>query len=779
MLNSVSISQPSSSAITADRLPATPWTPSTQSTLLRAFRTDNWDLFNTLRNAADAGINVQTDLNDDGQNYLHQAIQSGGEAIALNLVALSDELGTDFLDHTDRFGHSPLVHAARSKEDRPELVDALINAGARRGLSSALQAAAERGHTQTAERLMRCPYTNAPQALARVLKQNPGESGMNAAQFLISRGVNVTDALADAINMGWANLADKGWQNVADTLVLRFGAQASIVLVQTIEQLNPTSANYVSDLYKLELLLRAGADVVSTLIDQAKSSQSDKSSLTIETLLVSEKMMLLANWHWGPRSDITALTRLIQSGDTQAAHVLSQHILPDTLHCDHLTQGGNPDVIEALIDVQLLKPEPMLASVARAGKLGLLKALIQAGVPTANLLKNLLGPQQVGMPPDTVNILMLLAAAGADRSLLPREFTDYVDSRKAEAASISALSLDKQNDALQFYAQQGQVEAVAMLLDQGVNKIHALTSLNQAQHYSGMRTVLAADRLQPDVLVDLVKAGATDVARTFITEELLSTAALMDLLVRGGPETARVLIPALTTGSEVLALAARSNNEALTQTLIDLGADGPGALILLLETRAYEVARQFATRFAEKVNIHDALRQAYRNDSDNAKEMLVTMGADLVTAALRGLTQHDDEATTMIIQQNGPAVAKPALLHVVNNDSLPNDLKSSYVKFLIDQKIDTDGALTALAERHDIPKLRMLIMAGAPTHGLLMDLGKQGDRITAQALITAGADFITAIRILRDNGEHDAATLLTFAVTVARDRRINPEGPRT
>lgn len=747
-------------AIPAPELPASQAERNDRNRLTHALRADDWPMFEALMADDDTGWTVE-DRHENGQNCLHIAITSGSYSIASNLAQFANEFDVDLINVEDQFGYTPIMYAAESPIDNPELVDTLIKNGAHAGLPRAVKSAAERGHTEITRRLVASmPREEASKALAEVLQHDENQSDPNAAKLLISLGVDATVALEYA--------GTKYWLDAAKALVL-LGAKGSDALVlmatQSPAARNATVARSVTTSGR-RALIQTGSDVATALTTLAKRPKNELNSLGLSRLIATDELVSKQTGDTKPSSATAALLRLADSGDIAAMLVLAEQMDSGQLGCDELAKSGNVDALRALASAGLVTLQRTLERAAHTRNFAAAKTLINTGMSTSTLLHDMWSNSQRRKDPDRFEAIKLLIAAGADASALPNGLSAEIELRKEK---ISDLSPTEKNVALLSAAINGDTTEAAMLLEREADIADALKQLSGADDLNGLRTLIKAGKAAPATLIDRVLAGDMDGARALTRALDVSTEALIHLIKNGESALARRFIPDLTNGREALVEAAQRNDGHLARTLIDLGADGPGALLSLLETKYREEAARLA---AWGVNIHKTMALAVSNDSVIDERDLITMGADLSIALMHAIEADDSQAAEKLLRAGGVPAGQKALLALAADDTVPAAVKRARVATLVGMQVDTDGLLEQFISDKKIPQLQALIDLGVPTDRLLMDLGKQGNRIDARTLIMAGADIATAMATLLHDREQNAVTVLGVALAGAREEII-------
>lgn len=764
MPTEINVSRGQSSSVGNTGLPANPDAHDMKNAILHALKTDNWAAFHelVLRDGGDSDMAARR--YDHGQNCLHVAIKAGSNDIASKLAAYAYEHNIDLINVPDDAGDMPIMVAAKCPTDAPKLIDTLIKHGATRGLSEALAFAAEAGHTEATRHLIHDSDADASEALAQILRRHNNAFGLKAAQFLISLGGDVTQALDHATDMSWLSIAQK---------MIFLGANASNVLASTatLHTITPetVAVNLNTAIAKLKVLLLAGADVTTALVSLAKKPRSEANSRAISLLIMSEQKMIELHAADKPPSDRAALARLAKSRDIPALRVLSECVAPENLGCHELANRGDVDALKVLIETHRLAPQDLLMNVALAHRFGAAKTLIRTGMQTANLLNDLLKQSGPSTLPETMKVIALLVAAGADPSMLPKETRDELSHRQI---AISTLSSHKKDAALLAAAISRNIADAAILLDHGASGVSALKSLINARHPEGIRTLIDAGAVTPDMLIERIKAGDMAVAQLLSQEKQVATQALINLIEKGDHETARAFIPELTDGKDALIQAVQANDKDLAHALIAMHADMHEALRALLAMKEIEAASRLVAAGAD---IHTTLMHAYRLDDIPAQVNLLRLGANVALAATQALELGEAETAYRIFTQNSPLDQEHIIAHLIDSDMRPNAAHANLLTSLLETEIHTDRILEKLANDNDIVRLRALVAAGAPTVELLIDLCQQGNRSAVQALIEAGADAAEAMAQLQEDKAQDAVNLLAISMVWQLWGRNQPE----
>jgi ankyrin repeat protein len=683
-----------------------------------------------------------------GQNCLHQAIKSGQHSIALYLAQCSEPWMPALIDEPDDLGHTPLNIAIDAAQDLADLVDALLTAGARDNPSEALAHAACNGHTETNTRLI-AAGANPSIALALAVHQPKSvDHHAQAVRLLRALGADVDAALEVAVA--------RGWPHAIRTLAW-LGAHSTDALVVA-------ARNH--DRAALENLIMGGADVTSALMRLARDAMG-----TAAEFLMAEQGRLCRAFGY----DRHAVLRLANSGDIAAMRILTPHLSGGAFYCRGLAESGNVDAIRVLSEAGLLSPADLVSTV-REGDLKAARTLIQAGVSTAEILRELRHASAGReLTSDTYKKIRLLHAAGADTSTLPIRRTATVsDDLNNRRAAFASLSADDKNLQLLWAAINGNVPDVALLLELGANPAVALKELNADWDVGTRYTLIKAGMDGPRVLLDLVRAGDMETARALVLTHGVSTEAILQLIRNGERETARAFIPDLTDGSDELIDAALSDDRTLALELVALGANGPMALLRSLAAQRNEAAGRL---IEWDIDLDVTLMLAFRHREEifgsfdpTIPITLRLLGAQLDNALRHAQARGEAEAARRLITDH-PHVGRDALLRL--SEGAPDAVKRATLQFLLAAGVNAHDVITSLAhdQQHlgNLARLRALVSLGLPTAGSLMELGGMHHRNTAANVINAGGDIASALNQLVQKAANFTRNGDTGAARVAQD----------
>ncbi|MVW72995.1 ankyrin repeat domain-containing protein [Bordetella sp. 15P40C-2] len=694
---------------------------------------------------------------DGGQNCLHHAIQSGCYAIVLHLTHGSEPWMLSLINEPDDMGYTPLKIAIEAGHDLPFLVDALLTAGVHDDRVEALVQAAARGHLQATAQLISAG-ANPSIALARAVQHH-----MQVAPQAMS--VKVLRAFGADMSMALDVAVEHGWLQAIRILPL-LGAQSSAALI---------AAALRNDSAATETLIKGGADVPQALTRLAKDGMNDAVAY----------LMAQQSKHCRPFGyDSYSMLQLANSGEIAAMQVLAPHMIEGAHYCRGLAERGNVEALRVLIDAGRVNPNDLI-SIVRESDLKAARTLIQAGVSTQEVLREL-GPSGVHreISPERYKKIRLLHAAGADTSLLAaRDTVIVLDELARRRALFANLSADEKNAHLLRVALNGNVPDAALLLELGADPSVALKELNADWDVGARYVLIKAGMDTRSVLLDLVRAGDMDTARALVLTHGVSTDILIQLVRGGDMQTARAFIPALTDGSDELIEAATANDQELASQLLALGADGPRALLRLLAGCRHEAAGRL---IAWNIDLDVTLMLAYRHREHifghfdpTVPHLLMLMGADLANA-LRQAQGYGEIGAAKRLLSDHPALGRDALLRL--SEGTPDFAKRAALQFLLVADVDVNGVIELLA--HDrqhlenLARLKTLIALGLPTAEPLMDLTRAHHRNTAMNVIDAGGDLASAMNRLIQNAaqhtqggdreaarlEQDAANQLAIAV---------------
>lgn len=774
-------------------------TPGSESDALRALKTNDAVALKAL---IDRGLlNVADGLFDNGQNCLHAAIKLGSLSIALYLAQTSHALPRDLINSRDSTGHTPLMYAIGTPTDNVELVDALINAGASDDRGHMLMYAAAKGHTKTAERLIAAGAA-ASDALRMVIQDNcmSDVTKAGAVKLLRSLGADASDALKMAITKNrmpetkavrapeWTG----PWSWTAPPSAMDYtAADDDLRALRTLSLLGAkgsdalTSAVIGDKTGLSKRLILGGADVTTALINLVKDARDNADQLARKLLFIEKDTQRKHAVPSGRMMTVLMLS-LAQSKKTSAMIALSKAVDVRTLVWDELLKHESIDAARAVIS-SLKKPEKIVNDYALERDLSTTTKFLNAGVKmfTSPGACHYWGHRTYK---DRLPEVKLLIAAGVPWSALPKEHTSLSTGdaqrqlilNKQTKNRIQSSPPGKRMELLLSAAEREDVVDVALVLDKGVDRIAALQKLSQDRNLRGIRTLIKGGMSATEAFIDRVKATdmntAQDLAKAISSlRKPVATLALIELIARDDEATARTIIPTFTDGVQALIEATLSHDRNLAKRLIALGADGPTALLNLIQTNNYETAGRLV---AWGVDIHTTLMMTYREiDSIGTsiqikaiaavRSALIISGADSSIALLRAADSNNLFAARRLVRAD-VSTGEKALLQLI---AMPVGTKTrATLTFLQHSGVQIDEVMMMWAEEGKTSQLKGLIASGVPTAGPLMDLCKKRDRLSAQTLISAGADYITAMRTLQISNETEAVTVLGLALTYARDR---------
>ncbi|CAM4171601.1 hypothetical protein BOTU111921_15210 [Bordetella tumbae] len=653
-------------------------------------------------------------------------------------------------------------------------------------LAAALKTAAQTGQVDAAAQLI-SDGADAAKALVSILVETPEPNPLNmyemrqnswmpltplpsqkihmlrtvakAAKLLISLGANVSEALNHAV---------QNHQTAVAKILLLLGAKGADAL---------TLAAISGDTQALAQLGKAGADVSTALINLAKNPDT-KINDTAARLLVCNARPELTGIednaiHATLRHDTSAILRLAREDDIATLLVVGKVVSPEHMGWKQLAISGNIGALKALKTLITSPgfdyPERLLKTFVFDGNIGGARALIRAGVSYATVLSQHGNEINSDVQQHRPQIIKVLLLAGADASAVPGHPIDINNARKEEIAALSPAEKQKQ---LLWAVCNGNTIDTAMLVDQGADAVAALKPFSHIENAMEIRDFFRAGLASSQTLIDLAKSGEQLVARALANQNQISTDALIKLVKNGDLDFARAILPRTNAISGPLVAAAQGDDIGVIDALIKIGMNGPKALLWLLSMKHREAAGRLISL---GVDIHTSLlcgvydgRAIYQ---DGIHELL-TIGAEFPIALLRAIDLGDTKVAQKVLDLQGSSIGCEALRLLIDDKTLPRNVRATKISALLKLELNTDALLRQLIDDQQTSTLKVLIALGARTDGLLMDLGKQGNRARAITLITAGADFVTAIRTLRDNREPNAANVLMLALTEARDRKI-------
>ncbi|MVW77416.1 ankyrin repeat domain-containing protein [Bordetella sp. 02P26C-1] len=703
-------------------------------------------------------------LFDNGENILHVAVRRGCRAIALDIAHRNHQWGFDLVNTRNDEGRTPLEHAVAGLRDDPDLVQALLETGVHGRLEDALCAAAQNGHVLAAKRLVEAG-ANPTSAMVDFLHfdSHPGGRAEGLA-MLRSLGANLSDGLSLAARMAHTN---------AVRALHLLGASGSALILARFK-------NGTCTVQELSTLVMGGADVQTVLRELVHA----------DALEDAHRLIAVDTRVNGRLSDPTSpaavatLLQLIELNDEVGISRLLKLLegqISDTTLWAKLLICGDVVTLRRLYQAGLKQPNnSVLRSLLAEGRVTALTTLMEAGMAPCTLLKNL-GP---AWRKDRDAIATLLAAYVPPHQLSEGDpsVAKIINALRERKFEVDQLPDQARRKVIADTCEEGKPGEAAWLL----KSYRALTDLRRilmTHRGAGTTKLLETGLGSPHEMIGEImtgwRHGVLDKATLYglvvpMRESGLwgidpLTPYIFDFVKNGDLKRAEQMFSSVSKGTGALAEAAQRNDLSLANLLLHLGAEGGGATIKqLLRDNKAEVAGRL---LAAGVNIHDALGDL----SDSDGRLLEAIGADWPMGLLRA-AQHlqDTRAFRLILKK--PGILLEALLHLAHDHETPVDFKAAQVAFLTQtalrySTIRVSSVINPLAEdTANDAKLRALINLGIPTEDALMTLARDGNRLAAQRMILAGADFIGAMRSLHENGENDARSTLGLALTVVRDK---------
>ncbi|MVW72990.1 ankyrin repeat domain-containing protein [Bordetella sp. 15P40C-2] len=752
--------------------------------LSAAVKHDDLDAFKSLVDQAPStwGVSVDTCR----KRYFLAAVQAGSLKIVRHLI---ERCAGNVVHQRDSHERAPLLHAVcaptRQSDGNLPLVETLIAAGARDGLSKALAYAADGGHRATAKRLIEAGAdavlalaliahiieTRAATGVAAVPDNAPTTQSIHGAKFLMSLGVTPGAAALETIKSKLAGLR---------TLIL-LGAPGADLLAEA--ALNERK-------FAVQQLVDSGADTVSTLIKlitipQAYAAERVRNPVTKTRRFAAIEMLTTASERaTGTPTNIVsdALIRLANSRNLPAVDAILDFARP--ADWVRLLRTRDYDAIRTMDKARHwpYRIQLMFQECLRQNDLGAIKAWVESG-NDAN--RPLYRAAVNGMKDDSerAKAIDYLIAAEAYLDRRKKYVIERMDQNYQENAVLLHQADDVQRARLFNAVDRADVLLVSLLLRQQADVSATISEVLKHCINLPLDTLIRSGVASGEWLKSRVKVGDTSIG--YPSSELCNPAedALFDLVRTADYDTAKRFIPNLTDGMRALAEAARRGDMSIAKRLIELGANGPAALVLCLRRNELEAASRLA---GWGVDLTDALCSSlgasdFGSPASNAAvQLLRRLGADISRALLLGVERGSMVSTAVFVCHR--SAAHRALGLLVRDDSLPMSVKQVRVQSLLTMGIDsaplmeelaresletTSAAVQFAASNH----LRFLVGLGQAHIGLFMDLGKRGERLIAQEIMAAGAEDGTvtdAIRCLEANGEFDAANALNFAREMAK-----------
>ncbi|MVW73483.1 ankyrin repeat domain-containing protein [Bordetella sp. 15P40C-2] len=703
-------------------------------------------------------------LFDNGENILHVAVRRGCRAIALDIAHRNHQWGFDLVNTRNDEGRTPLEHAVAGLRDDPDLVQALLETGVHGRLEDALCAAAQNGHVQAAKRLVEAG-ANPTSAMVDFLHfdSHPGGRAEGLA-MLRSLGANLSDGLSLAARTAHTN---------AVRALHLLGVSGSALILARFK--NGTCTDQ-----ELSTLVSGGADVQTALRELVHADAlKDAKRLIVVDARVNGRLsnptspaLVATLLKFIERNNEIGISRLLKLLDGQ---------IRDSKVWELLLINRDVAALKSLYKAGLKQPNAgVLKNLLADGCVTALTTLMDAGMPSSTLLHRLGRDPRKGR--DAIATLMAAGIPPGELSNDDPSVAGIINALIERKLDVDQLTTDDRRIAIENTVAAGKPGEAAWLLQGGGAKADLKRMLITAWCL-GTSKLLQTGVGSPNKLLHEMMAAWTDgnlndghlfkVAFAMRTTRLWGidplTPYILAFVKQGEFTRVEQLFSIVSKGTGALVEAAQIGDLPLANLLLHSGAEGGGSAIReLLQYNKAEVAGRL---LAAGVNLHDALVDVSEDDVP----LLEAIGAEWPMALLRAAQREQDMRAFRLIRQK-PASLLEALLTLANDDAMAADTKAAQVKFLTDtvlrqSSMRFSSLINPLAEdTANDAKLRALITLGVPTQDALMTLAWDGNRLAAQRMILAGADFIGAMRALHANGENDARSTLGLALTVVRDK---------
>lgn len=718
---------------------------------------DDWESFERLINSHPE-LNIETEHTKDEKNYLHLAIIGKHHRTALGLAYLSDAKGLSLVNHEDASHRTPLMTAIESDHDNVELLATLIRCGASKGLSLALRIAVNKA-SDSAIRLLANANEDTPKLIAQMLNEDNDATALNGAKRLLDLGVYTKKALRYAVSNAW---------HLATSKLLLLGAKGADLLAEYVMQHDPTRG--IDNTAYINQLIKNGVNQVATLIFFAKATTRDMYCLAAKRLVMACDANFKAKYHPNElRPQTRAILQLAKNTDIQAILNLARVTGQRHIGWNQLVLSAEINVIQALNEeFGTAQTSKSLFDFARLAMNAQVRTLLQAGTPATGSVNSLQATTQHS--PDyhlNQGALAVLYVASLGRVKVPRSIRIDTDDTRVTYASLSAAV---KNIHLANAAERFSVNQTMMLLDQGADPSYALKKLCENRNAKGIFTLAAAGVTLNHELIRLLKEQDYETAYRLSEMNNNAPSMLISLIKSNEIALAEHVLAHCTNGCEALVVAANDADEALTSTLIKLGANAPNALALLLHDGCREAA---SILIKHGTNINEGLLYAYSfGHTTNSISDLLSLGASPTRALIHAAEFHLISLARSLLSHEKWHIGNDAIFHVINNNTTPRHQTLKTIKKLINININTDRVLEELVANRALEKIKLLIESGAHTSETLIRMAKSGNRLDAQTLLLAGADFMEPIAVLSDNQEIAALSVLVLALSCVREKMM-------
>lgn len=631
-------SQNASSPVHAPTFASSTRAQETRAAIVKALRTDD---LTAIKKYAQNGEMYGDDLYDNNQNCLHIALESGSHSVAMAIIEWwRQDDSSDLLNARDGRGYTPIMYAAESEQDNPELIDAMTQAGADQGLSDALLLAAERGHIQSAQRLKNAG-ANPSEVLLQVLRGAAVPT--TAIQVLLFLDVNLQDAFERAVNDGDSDTAKA---------LLYLGADSTQMLISAIKN---------RDEKRFGVLVNAGAN--PTVAAGLLACDGDADSLKF--------LHDVAPSGWGESMN-AARYSLVDHADAADAKVFCDSFFTHSWEFIQQTaKSGDIATQRALLSDPISSAnremESLLERFAYDKHLTGIVTLIAAGAPTQKLMTDWANHERKSKH----SLIDCLAAAGADTSSLP---ASALDNYQAKVAAIANLSQAEKNEALLTAAQMRKPLTVKILLNHDADLIAAIQALKDDR--DAMDTLRKSGLDVADTLTRLIQAGHLQAAYALRPSFEIAYRVLLSFIEQGDMDSAKACFSIRDTGLTALSNAARNNDKPLVKALLSLGDNGAEGVRYEIDNNCPEAAKILVDAEA---NVHKELYDFVRRGHPRLEPeryaarlaALRLLGADYTAALNHAANIGDVETARKLIDAGADSVAaETQAIHNQNTDAI-------------------------------------------------------------------------------------------------------------
>jgi len=485
-----------------------------RAAIFKAIERGDMETFNKLYDHHPA-INADV-LNEEGQNFLHVAVQANNSPVALQLTQICDHF-TDYLNAVDNDGFTPLMYAVRGGQ--VDLVEALLKAGASADISLTEQRSAlvdktgSNSHGWDARIVPSALQLAVAFGVDALDLANDGQKSKEIVALLMNAGADPSDALMRSLSMEWMN--------------------TSRALIDDLKA-DPLRAFYLASMAHQDDAARAlrflGADGIADMVTAGQSGDQRSIDALHRTVRLEDTA--------------TAANVLASTGNVDAVRSLFSEKAHYTIALRQAIQNGNSANVKVLIEAAATSQYGSLRSAAKADAARL--PVVQARVD--NQLPNVNGFEQ---------------------------FAQHLSSGDKEALAVLRQAGIEGYDALMYFAQNGDRDEAKIILNAARGEKDARRALAIAVENNDPELAKALISVGVDAekeLAQFAQKDGTKYAKGLINLGVSVPAALMHAVESGSPRAVTIFRLLGADFSSALLCAAERGNTSAAKALLDTGA---------------------------------------------------------------------------------------------------------------------------------------------------------------------------------------------------------------